>query len=403
MINNFNKDYFEFISKHANEDTASLKLKYSSTNFDFSLDSALLQIDLRRRCRKKLSKTLSNPYFIFPDKISSEQATDENVASYHVSLAKDATTVIDMTAGLGIDAISMAQAGKDVAAVEIIKEKYDALKYNVEILKLDNLLHLVNSDSIEYGASQNHQFDLLFIDPARRDSNNRRTYSFKDCIPDVASNQGLLFKLSPHILIKASPLLDINQILKELNYVKFLHIIDKDNECKEILVELELNSEFKGVKIINILDYNCFVTTFFSPSDLCNKKAPIAGNDDLKVGSYLYEPQPSLMKLNAYGAICEKFTGLKKLSTNTSLYISENLFEEFPGRVLKIKNFLKNSELKKFKGKAFNVAVRNYPLSADQLRNKYKFKEGVDSFIYGTKVTSIESIIHIICDRMHCT
>lgn len=403
MINNFNKDYFEFISKHADNDTASLKLKYSNTNFDFSLDSALLQIELRRRCRKKLSKTLSNPYFIFPDKISSEQATDENVASYHVSLAKDATTVIDMTTGLGIDAISMAQAGKDVTAIEIIKEKYDALKYNVEILKLDKLLHLVNSDSIEYGASQNNQFDLLFIDPARRDSNNRRTYSFKDCIPDVASNQELLFKLSPHILIKASPLLDINHILKELNYVKFLHIIDKDNDCKEILVELELNSEFKGVKIINILDYNNFVTTFFSPSELCNNKAPIAGKDDLKVGSYLYEPQPSLMKLNAYGAICEKFTGLKKLSPNTSLYISENLFEKFPGRILKIGNFLKNSELKKYKGEAFNVAVRNYPLSADQLRNKYKFKEGVDSFIYGAKVTSTESIIHIICDRMHCT
>ena len=243
-MSNFNKEYFDFITEHLDQDTAKLKLKYSSSNLNFPIDSALLQIDLRKKCRKKLATLISNPFFIFPDRISSEQSTDEKVASYHVYLAGDVSKIIDMTAGLGVDAMSMAQAGKEVTAIEINPEKFEALKHNSQVLQLNNI-ELINTDSINYVSNLKNKYDLLFIDPARRDSNNRRTYSFNDCVPDVVSNQKLFFNTANHILIKASPLLDLSQIRKELSDVKLLHIVDKDNECKEILVELQPNSVFE--------------------------------------------------------------------------------------------------------------------------------------------------------------
>lgn len=397
-IHLFNREYFDFIADHSSQDTVKLKLKYSSGNLNFSIDSALLQIDLRKKCRKKLATFINNPFFIFPDRISSEQSTDESVASYHVYLAQNASTVIDMTTGLGIDAISMAREGKEVTAIEINKEKFEALNHNIRLFQLDNI-NPINTDSIEYASSLEKKYDLLFIDPVRRDSNNRRTYSFNDCVPNVVVNQKLLFNTAKRILIKASPLLDLSHILKELSNVKQLHIVDKDNECKEILVELQADSDFQGVKVVNVIELDKFIITSFTPDELNNRKAQIIDKEDLKKAGYLYEPQPGLMKLNAYGAICDKFSGLKRLSPNTSLYASEILYKDFPGRVLKICNFLQKGDLKKLKGEQLNVVAKNYPLSADQLRKKYDIIEGQDRFLYGARVSESETPIHIICER----
>lgn len=51
--------------------------------------------------------------------------------------------------------------------------------------------------------------------------------------------------------------------------------------------------------------------------------------------------------------------------------------------MLRIDSILDKKGSKELKGERYNVAVRNYPLSAAELRKKLKVKEGQDRFIYG--------------------
>ncbi len=393
-------ELFEFIDKFKNCDPLSLKLKYGKHDFNFSLDFAILQISLRRHCSKKIPSFLKNHRFLFPDKISSEQSTDEKVAKYHASLVNKNSKVIDMTSGLGIDAMTFAIVGASVTAIELNKDKSRILKHNTELLNLNDQLKVVCADSIEYTKDISERFDLVFIDPARRDTDNKRTYSFQDCEPDVVKNLQQLFSLSDRILIKASPLLDISQIKRELSDVKKIHIVVKGGECKEVLVEVEKNSVYEGVKLVEISNDGEFRTDLFTPDELTDNAAPIAEEPELHDNYFLYEPNAGLMKLNSSGALCKRYSGMKKVSPNTSLYVAETLYEDFPGKIFSNLVVIQKRDVAGLKNLPLNVAVRNYPLSAAELKKKLKTKEGSNDFIFGFRMGKQESPLLLRCTRI---
>ena len=105
---------------------------------------------------------------------------------------------------------------------------------------------------------------------------------------------------------------------------------------------------------------------------------------------YLYEPNASILKAGAFRFIGKQFN-LFKLHVNTHLYTSIDLVENFPGRVFKIlMTNPKETDLRKYfpDGKA-NVATRNYPLNADELKKKLKLKDGGELFLFGVTGSQI--------------
>lgn len=394
--------FYQFINAYAKADTTALKLKFADKNIGIPLDFALTQIELRRKNYAKLSRFISNDRFIFPNSISSEQSSDELVAEFNASIAGCRKNIVDMTAGLGIDSLSMALNGNKVTSIEMDVLKCDALEHNSSIILKDNDLKIHCADSIEFckeildkTKNGKYPFDVVFIDPARRDPNHKRTYSFCDCQPDIILNYDLILKIAPRILIKASPLLDINKIEKQLPDIKRIYVVSSRGECKEILVEINAGSSYKGVSVVEIFNDNSRSILDFSPVEMCDTTAPIITKNELNESKYLYEPNPGLMKLTAYGALCRKFPNIKKVSKNTSLYISDILYEDFPGRVMKIVRSVNRNDLKSFKGERLNVTVRNYPVSASELAKKLKVKEGYDMFLYAFRAfeTSIPMLL----------
>ena len=65
------------------------------------------------------------------------------------------------------------------------------------------------------------------------------------------------------------------------------------------------------------------------------------------------------------------------------------LFSSFPGRIIKIGALLDKKSRKTLKGSPANVVVRNYPVSADELRKKLGVTEGKDEFIYATRLGNL--------------
>lgn len=353
----------------------------------FPIEFAATQIKCRAKTVRKLSRFLRNEQFLFPSALSAEQATHQCVASYHASLVGSGHRVLDMTAGLGIDAMTIAANGNHVTAIELDPDRAAALEHNLEsTCSLGSLdMEVIEADSIAWLADQsrhNCTFDAIFIDPARRNSANQRTYFFADCVPDIVSNRELILANTHRLFIKASPIIDLTQALREFPAISQFHIVCINGECKEVLAIANTLSPTPdpSVIVVDLKDNQEGKVEFksrfeCSMSDLSNE-APIAESTDFEPGHYLYDPNAGLHKLNCASIITQKFGSMRHVAKNTDLYVSTEYYSDFPGRVFEISGIIEGKSSKTMAGLRKEVAVRNYPLSAEELRKKLKVRPG---------------------------
>ena len=186
---------------------------------------------------------------------------------------------------------------------------------------------------------------------------------------------------SSKILIKTSPLLDIQQGLSELKNVSHVYVVAIKNEVKELLFlcEKDFNEE-PIIEAVNLFENKGPEILSFHTSD--EKSTDISFGDPKR---YLYEPNASILKAGAFKTVCKNFA-LLKVHPNTHLYTSDSLISNFPGRVFEIEAFVKpvKKDLLNYfpEGKA-NITTRNYPLSPEQLKKKTGLKDGGDKFLIG--------------------
>ncbi len=413
-------EFFDFIASHINGDPIKLRLSLHDKATNFDVDFALTQIESRKKCSRKLKNFIQNKKFLFPSTLSAEQASHQAVAQFHASLLSDCT-LLDMTAGLGIDAMTMAENASEAVAIELDPLKAATLKYDSELLGKRNL-EVINADSVDWLEKSDRRFDIIFIDPARRKEDNSRAYNFHDCLPDIIALQDSLLNRSKHLIIKASPLLDVTQTLKDIRNVTAIRALCVQGECKEILVEASRHDNTSANLSLTPILYEAIdlneagaIISRFSYSSQPESPAPApetepsyasetlpsyASESDLSNGSYLYEPNAAVMKLAPWKELSTKFPSLKKLAPSSHLFTSPELYPEFPGRVLRIERVIEKKDRKSLKGLPVNVAVRNYPLSVAELRKTLKVKEGKDHFLYGT---TLSKPILILAERVLST
>ncbi len=378
-----NSQLLEFIERNATADTVALRLASHKKTEGFDPDFAITQIEARRKAYGKLKDYLTCCEFIFPDALSAEQATHQKVARFHASLVTPGCRVLDMTCGLGIDAFELARSGAEVTALDLDPLRAEAAAHNAKALGLDNVTVKVG-DSVEY-LSAHEAWDCIIIDPARRDSQKRRTYALKDCLPDVTSISGLMLEKAPVVLIKASPMLDVQEAVRELPHCSRIYVVSYKGECKEVLIELRAG--FKGIPEVEAVilkdeDESRFSVPLTELGASATRYADAATH--LAPGSWLYEPDSTLMKMGAWRALENRYPSLLKLAPNTHLFVADSLLPDFPGRSLRISGvFSPNSkEAKALKGEKWNIVTRNAPLTPEQLKKKLGLRDGGPNFLY---------------------
>jgi hypothetical protein len=93
------------------------------------------------------------------------------------------------------------------------------------------------------------------------------------------------------------------------------------------------------------------------------------------------------MKAGCFEALEERFP-ISQVSPNSHLFLSNEEICRFPGRSFQILSIssMNKKELKSALTtiNQANISVRNFPLSAQQLRQKLKIKDGGDTYIFAT-------------------
>lgn len=364
----------DFINKHLYDDVHKIAMSKSGIE---GVDAKELanQISAKKKSQKKLPTWFSTPLIYFPPVLSIEQTSSEVTAAYKATLATG-ETLIDVTAGFGVDSYYFSKKIKSTVHCEINEELLQIAAYNAQILGQHNT-KFENADGLMFLRDSNIHFDTIYIDPVRRGTTGK-VFMLKDCSPDVVANLDLLLERSDRLIIKTAPMLDITAGLNELKNVSEVHIVSVRNEVKELLWVLEEGNE-SVVRIIAVT-INDQVKSFAFDRNEEHEQIILESEPH----GFLYEPDAALLKSGAFDLIAKRY-GLKKLNSQTHLYTSEVINPVFPGRIFRINRILSPGELKKEKQLTGNVIVRNYRDTPENLIKKYKIKSDDKRFLIFTE------------------
>ncbi|MBR5655067.1 MAG: SAM-dependent methyltransferase [Prevotella sp.] len=403
-----------FVADHRADDVRLLAFM-ADKHPDVDMSWALQQIAGWQMARRKLPSWAAVEGMVYPPHLSMEQCSSEQTAKMKTTFpsSTDDGLLIDLTGGFGVDFSFMAQYFKRAVYVERQEDLCAIARHNFHLLGLHQA-EVVCGDGVEYLHQMQEHASVIYLDPARRNEHGGKTYAISDCTPDVVALREELLKKADFIVVKLSPMLDWREAVRQLpaQYTE-VRIVSTGGECKELL--LILSDKMKvPLRLVCINDEELFsidnlqLTIYnFGPQqenvNSSSGKRPCGPSGQLLiVNDYLYEPNASIMKAGCFAELCERF-GVKAIAENSHLFVSPDFIENFPGRkfqIFSISTMNKKSLRQTLQGiDRANISVRNFLLSADQLRQRLHLKDGGDTYIFGTTTCEGDHIL-LVCKKI---
>lgn len=378
-----------FITEHTGSETSEIALS-KSPFANVSPAELATQIDSRKRSQKKLPMWFNTEGIYFPPKLNMEQCSSQETARYKAQLLRG-DIVADITGGFGVDALLFAHNVKQVYHIEQNTLLSEISRHNAAVLNAHNI-SFVQGNGVRFIETFPTEIDTIFVDPGRRIA-TKKVFLFKDTEPVITDILPLLMSKAARVIVKTSPLVDITSGLSELHSVSEIHIISVKNDCKELLWIID--RDFSGPPEIYCVALSDSESRSFNFTVEQEKSAPLPA--PALPGRYIYDPDVSLLKGGCFKLIAEKYK-VQKLHANTHLYTSDNYLANFQGRVFETSEVLSYGSKISLNGQ-FNIISRNFPLSPDEIRRKYKIKDGGNRFLICCTAGNNERLV-IKADRL---
>lgn len=361
----------QFINANLTTDLHSLLLKKSPFP-EVSMQEIVQQIKGKKVAQRKFEFLLKEG-IVFPPNLNLEQASSQSTAEFK-SKSLNGRNFLDLTCGFGIDAYFLSKKFEKITLIEQNSELIEIVKNNWDVL--GRKANFINEKLEVFLEENTEKFDLIYLDPARRDSEKNKKFLLEDLSPNLLEIQEKLSEISDKIIIKLSPLIDISYLVSVLKFISKIQIIAVKNEVKELLVFIKSASKSDEIEISTVnleTDEPEFV---FKLND---EKAAISTFSE--VLKFLYIPNNAVLKSGAFNLISEKFN-LSKLHPNSHFYTSEERLNAFPGRILEVEQ-IDAKTIKK--GEKFNIISKNHPLSPEEIKRKYKITDGGNAYLIFTQ------------------
>ena len=346
----------------------------------------LQQVEGRERTADKLPTFAAIEGWWYPVRLSCEQCSSELAAKYKAEIILPQIKQIerifsfaDLTGGYGVDTYFLSAAFNHTDYVEQNTELCRIAAHNFA-----NKPIVIHNSTAEDFLKTAGEYDLIFLDPARRDSHGGKVFRLEDCTPNVVELLPTLLSHGKRIMIKLSPMLDLTQAICQLSIVNCqlnwdIYVVAIKNEVKELLLLSGGSGKITAIDLDK--KDQAFVFTREEESAARSEYSDYSDYSD----KYLFEPNAAIVKAGAYKLVAKQF-GLTKLDVNTHLYSSDTLVPNFPGRVWKI---VEKKDLKQA-----NVLTRNYPLTPEALKKKLHLRDGGTDFVIGCRINGKPTLFY---------
>ncbi len=204
------------------------------------------QVKYLQRAERKLPSYFAARCVIPP--LAFEQSSGEETAArknYSGSLC------IDLTCGLGVDSYWFSKNFGLVIAVERDPELAAIARENFRRLGAENI-EVVNSSAEEFLAGFSGAADLIYADPDRRNSQGKKMVRIEDCSPDIVALLPQIYRSSPRLAVKLSPLFDVCEVFRVFGPETRAEVISLAGECKEIIAEVSDEIDTPTIRVAAI-------------------------------------------------------------------------------------------------------------------------------------------------------
>ncbi len=205
-------------------------------HIDVALDKSLCnsqlvasQVKYLQRAKSKLPR-LYAARCIVPAR-AFEQCSSE-AAAEHKGI--EGGSVLELTCGLGIDAIALSRRFERVVTIEIDSVLAEVVRENLRRLKIENI-EVVTSSAEEYLRGCEERFDWIYVDPDRRDGDGKRRVLLEDCSPNILALKSDIERVSSRLAVKCSPLFDVDEALRIYPGSR-VEAVSLGDECKEVMI-----------------------------------------------------------------------------------------------------------------------------------------------------------------------
>lgn len=381
----------------------------------------LQQVEGRERTADKLPTFAQIEDWWYPVRLSCEQCSSELAARYKAKIITPYTlhhtpsTMVDLTGGYGVDTYFLSERFAHTDYVEQNAELCRIAEHNFNV-RSDNVrctkVSIHNSTAEEFLKTAG-EYDLIFLDPARRDSNGGKVFRLEDCTPNVVELLPALLRHGKQIMLKLSPMLDLTQAINKLQSDQVTkdqvqsdqvtkdqvqsdkgtkyqvtkwdcHIVAIKNEVKELLLLSGGTGQITAIDLEKKEQAFCFTREEEQNCQMVHGKC--------ENGKWLYEPSAAILKAGAYKLVGARY-GLQKLDVNTHLYCSDHLVTDFPGRKWRIEQVVRDRKDLPAELKQANVLTRNYPMTPEQLKKKLHLRDGGTAYMIGARIQGKPTVV----------
>ena len=446
-----NSTVWKYLDDHADDDIDSLALhaklpwKQGTGESNAAVKTprcpdlawVLQQISGRQIAARKLPSWAQMAHMLYPSRVPMEQCSSQQAADYKAQLVLQLVrtlgqgevparfTFADLTGGFGVDCAAIAQHAEHAYYVERNEQLCTLVEHNYEQLGLGDHVEVHHGDARDFLASM-PSVDVIMLDPARRDAQGKRTYALVDCEPNVLELVGDLAQKAHFVLLKLSPMLDWHKTVADLApFASEVHIVSVKNECKELLVVLDMRRTSQDYQREHLYRLVCVdlgahveqrrksegnagregsescvsARTFTVRGEAqMNAVTPVRENTDNLEGQLLWEPNASVMKAGCFGAFAQAF-GAEAVGENSHLFVGGRLeiASTIPAKGFVIEQVcgFSKKEVRELTSTLThaNIVVRNAPFTPASLRKKLKLKDGSDVTLFATTNARNEHVL----------
>ena len=320
------------------------------------------QVKYLQRARTKLPM-LYDARCIIPQRAFEQSSSQQCAAAKRI----EGESLLDLTCGLGIDAMSFARKFKRVVAIERDEVLAEVVRENLRRLNIANI-EVVTSSAEDYLASCNEHFDWVYADPDRRTAEGRRVVRLEDCSPNMLELWPAIERISKRVAIKNSPLFDVDEAFRLFGDCS-VEVISLGGECKEVMIyvdgaEPRLVAEAVGVGRYEVSRDEAL-------------KASLSSHDfAAEEYRYLIVPDVALQKARLTASALQ---GKADIWSNNSFGFARQKTEGVLGRtekIISVEEYDSKALRRELKGKGVDIMMRDFPTSLDEVRRKCGLRSG---------------------------